>query len=546
MSAISSMKKNRYVDKIEAMLTLQKPKIAIDHREHVVTKKEKLVRKKIHLKDNTYKDFFPYAADEKITEEVIVRVVSKLCDFIKSSNDRTSKVIHYIDPSQLQKEIDFNFKNEGENLQEILCITDKVLKYAVKTGHPRFFNQLFSGLDITCLMGQWISTTTNTLMFTYEVGPVYIMMEKYLLDKMKSIIGYSNGDAQMFPGGSISNMEAMSIAKYHFHPNLKEEGLYGGKQLVAFVSEEAHYSSDKAAATLGIGTNNLKKIKSDEKGKMIVKDLVEQIEASLSRGEEPFFVCATAGTTVLGAFDPINDIADICKKYGLWLHVDGAWGGGSLLSRKYKHLMAGVERADSVTWNPHKLMGCLFQCSILFTKKKDILASCNRESVDGASYLFQKDKRLYNAKEWDQGDKTIQCGRNVDVLKLWLMWKAKGDKGMEEQIDRVFNLSRYLADVIKKRENFKLIIEPQCTNVCFYYYPPSIKKMNDGPEKNAKLHSIAPIIKSRMTLEGTMLCGYQPLKEHVNFWRMTVINPAVTYDDMDFVVNEIERLGRDL
>merc|ERR1719187_189836 len=365
-------------------------------------------------------------------------------------------------------------------------------------------------------------------------------MEKYVLDKMREYIGFHDGDGQIFPGGSISNMQAMSIARFKYFPNLKEEGLQGGPRLVAFVSEEAHYSTSKAAATLGIGTKNLKKIKTDENGKIIVSNLIDQIEEAIARGEKPFYVCATAGMTVGGAFDPINDIADVCEKYDMWLHVDGAWGGASLLSRKYKHLLAGVERANSMTWNPHKLMGCLFQCSMLFTRDKNILTKCNRESVEGASYLFQKDKRLYNSHEWDQGDKTIQCGRNVDILKLWMMWKAKGNRGMEEQIDRAYDNSRHLAQKIREREGFELIREPQCTNICFHYIPPSIRAMPAGPERNALQNAVPPIIKERMTRDGTMMCGYQPLKEHVNFWRMTVINPAVTYADMEFVVDEIE------
>jgi len=526
-------------------------------KENVVMKKTiskqdsvKTIRKQgIHtkpLKDFSYKDLFPYAKDEKVTEELIARIVSKLCTFIKASNDRKSTVVNYVSPDDLQSEIDFTLNDSGADLQEILSVTDKILKYSVKTGHPRFYNQLFSGLDMTCLMGQWISTTTNTLMFTYEVGPVYIMMEKFVLDKMRACIGFDHGDGQIFPGGSISNMQAMSIARYKHFPSLKEDGLQGGPRLIAFVSEEAHYSTSKAAATLGIGTKNLKKIKTDENGKIIMTDLVEQIEAAIERKEKPFYVCATAGTTVGGAFDPINDIADVCEKYGLWLHVDGAWGGASLLSRKYKHLLAGVERADSMTWNPHKLMGCLFQCSMLFTREKDTLTKCNRESADGASYLFQKDKLLYDTREWDQGDKTIQCGRNVDILKLWMMWKAKGNNGMEEQIDRAYDNSRYLAQKIREREGFQLLREPQCTNICFHYVPPSIRALPEGPERNALQNAVPPIIKGRMTEQGTMMCGYQPLKEHVNFWRMTVINPAVTYEDMEFVVNEIERLGQDL
>ena len=129
---------------------------------------------------------------------------------------------------------------------------------------------------------------------------------------------------------------------------------------------------------------------------------------------------ATEGTTVFGAFDPINALADVCAKYGLWLHVDSAWGGGVLMSRKHRHLMAGVERADSVTWNPHKLLGVPQQCSVILCRHQGLLKDVHRAE---ATYLFQKDK-FYDIS-YDTGDKTFQCGRKVDVLKFWLMWKAK-------------------------------------------------------------------------------------------------------------------------
>ncbi len=131
-------------------------------------------------------------------------------------------------------------------------------------------------------------------------------------------------------------------------------------------------------------------------------------------------VVATAGTTVYGAFDPINDIADVCVAHGLWLHVDAAWGGGVLVSRRHRHLMDGVERSDSLTWNPHKLLGAPQQCSVFLTKHEGLLQAAHSAQ---ASYLFQPDK-FYDVS-YDTGDKTFQCGRKVDVFKFWLMWKAK-------------------------------------------------------------------------------------------------------------------------
>ena len=137
-----------------------------------------------------------------------------------------------------------------------------------------------------------------------------------------------------------------------------------------FVSEDAHYSNMRPGICLGIGMNNVVAIKSDSSGRMCVSDLRSRIEEAVEKGRKPFLVVATAGTTVLGAFDPIEEMAEICEEFKCWLHVDAAWGGAVLISEKHRQLMKGVEKADSVTWNPHKLMGVILQCSALLVKHK--------------------------------------------------------------------------------------------------------------------------------------------------------------------------------
>uniref|UniRef100_A0A803XQG7 Glutamate decarboxylase 1 n=1 Tax=Meleagris gallopavo TaxID=9103 RepID=A0A803XQG7_MELGA len=252
---------------------------------------------------------------------------------------------------------------------------------------------------------------------------------------------------------------------------------------------------------------------------------------------------SNCSTTVYGAFDPIQEIADICEKYNLWLHVDAAWGGGLLMSRKHRHKLNGIERANSVTWNPHKMMGVLLQCSAILVREKGILQGCNQMC---AGYLFQQDKQ-YDVS-YDTGDKAIQCGRHVDIFKFWLMWKAKGTVGFENQINKCLELAEYLYTKIKNREEFEMVFEgePEHTNVCFWYIPPSLRGMPDCDERREKLHRVAPKIKALMMESGTTMVGYQPQGDKVNFFRMVISNPAATKSDIDFLIEEIERLGQEL
>uniref|UniRef100_A0A669B5Y4 Glutamate decarboxylase 1b n=1 Tax=Oreochromis niloticus TaxID=8128 RepID=A0A669B5Y4_ORENI len=386
---------------------------------------------------------------------------------------------------------------------------------------------------------------TPTCKFTYEIAPVFVLMEQLTLKKMREMIGWPNGegDGLFSPGGAISNMYSVMIARYKYFPEVKTKGMSAAPRLVLFTSEHSHYSIKKAGAALGFGTDNVILLSTDERGRVIPADLEAKILDAKQKGYVPLFVNATAGSTVYGAFDPISEIADICEKYNLWLHVDGAWGGGLLMSRKHRHKLNGIERANSVTWNPHKMMGVPLQCSAILVREKGILAGCNSMC---AGYLFQPDKQ-YDVT-YDTGDKAIQCGRHVDIFKFWLMWKAKGTAGFEQHIDKCLDLSQYLYNKIKNREGYEMVFDgvPQHTNVCFWYIPPSLRGMPDGDERREKLHRVAPKIKAMMMESGTTMVGYQPQGNKVNFFRMVVSNPSATQSDIDFLIDEIERLGHDL
>ena len=162
-------------------------------------------------------------------------------------------------------------------------------------------------------------------MFTYEIAPVFILMENVVLSHMRKIIGkeFENGDSILAPGGSISNLYAFLGARHKMFPDYKELGARATKgELVMFTSDQCHYSVKACASVCGLGTDNCVAVPSDERGRMIVSELERLILERKARGQIPFFVNATAGTTVLGAYDPLNAIADICEKYNCWMHVD--------------------------------------------------------------------------------------------------------------------------------------------------------------------------------------------------------------------------------
>lgn len=459
-------------------------------------------------------------------------------------SDRNTKVVDFKIPEELTKLLPLEIRKDGASHKELLDVCKTVIDYSVKTSNPRFFNQLYGGLNVYGMTGSWLSDALNTNMHTFEVAPAFIVIEKYIIEKLCSIIGYKTGDGIFCPGGSFSNIMGMNLARFKKCPDFKKTGMYGLKRMKLYTSSEAHYSMVKSAVFLGLGSDNVVRVETDEIGRLKPDVLEQLIKADIEKGEEPTFVMATSGTTVLGAFDQLNEIADVCEKYNVWLHCDACWGGGAMFSDKHKHLMSGVERMQSVSWNLHKMSTAPLQCSAFLIQYKGMLEDCNRYK---AEYLFQQDK--FYDMSYDIGDKTVQCGRKVDAMKAWLMWKALGDDGMAAAVDRAYDNARYLTEKLRKTEGFRLVLpEFQCTNIGFWYIPKSLRGQEETPEWWDKVSRVAPKIKEGMVKDGTMLIGYQPLtvKGFVNFFRIIINNPKCDYSDMDFVVKEIDRLGRDL
>uniref|UniRef100_A0A1B0CCF1 Glutamate decarboxylase n=1 Tax=Lutzomyia longipalpis TaxID=7200 RepID=A0A1B0CCF1_LUTLO len=363
-------------------------------------------------------------------------------------------------------------------LDEAEEICRLILKYSVKTGHRFFCNQLFSGCDPYGIAGAWITDALNTSQYTFEVAPVFTLIEDSVIKKCLELFNFPDGDGIFSPGGSMSNMYAMVLARFKVNPQYKSTGMFGSPPLVAFTSQDAHYSLKKASHWMGIGLDNLVQVRTDNRGRMCPDALREAIERVKSEGRRPFFVNATAGTTVLGAFDDIHKLADVCEEAGIWLHLDACLGGTAILSERFKGLLRGTERVQSLAWNPHKTLGAPLQCSILLIQEKQLLHKCNCANAD---YLFQQDK-FYDIS-YDTGDKSFQCGRKVDSFKFWLMLKVRGTKNLGERVDNALEMSSYLTEKLKHRQGFRLVLDEfEYTNICFWYIPQAMRGQEETPD----------------------------------------------------------------
>ncbi|XP_076242356.1 cysteine sulfinic acid decarboxylase [Calliopsis andreniformis] len=475
----------------------------------------------------------------------LIRILEEENAFDRAGNE---PVVKFVQPEELQKQLHTELTEEPATNQEIETAIRQTIRYSVKTFSPHFHNQLYAGVDDYGLLGSWLTDVLSTSQYTYEVSPVFTLMEREVIVKSLALVGYPplpEADGILCPGGSMSNMYGMALARFKKVPDVKTKGLAGLPPLVCFTSEGGHYSITKGAHWLGLGTDQVYKVKSDDLGRMRPDALKAAIAETRKQGRLPFFVNATCGTTVLSAFDPLPEIAAICQDEDLWLHVDACLGGTLLLSEKYRSRLKGIELSNSVAWNPHKMLGAPFQCSLFLVKGKNLLHQTN---CAGATYLFQQDKN-YDVT-WDTGDKSVQCGRKVDAAKFWLMWKARGTKGLRESVDNAMSAAEYFFERIKNRDGFRLVLPSfEGCNICFWYIPPSMRGQEETKDWWDKLYRITTKIKERMMTEGSLMIGYTPLtcKNIGNFFRMVLnCQPPPSQASMDYAIKKIEQLAIDL
>ena len=365
-----------------------------------------------------------------------------------------------IDSAELYNTIDLSLNETSLLDDQFKIVLKEVLIATPKTATNLFFNQLFGGRQSKAVLGDLLAVLLNNSMYTYKVAGPQVGIEQEIIRKSCDMIGYGDQSNGTFPtGGSMSNYMALIMARDAKDPACRHEGIT--KSMIMYTSKESHYSNAKNASFAGLGRKNVRYIASDEKGKMIPEKLEEQILIDLENGLTPTFVNATAGTTVLGAFDPIDALADISEKYKIWLHVDGAYCGSVMFSDAKKHLLKGVERSNSFSYNAHKMIGTPMTCSIILVNdKKQLHDSFSNE----ADYLYQTDGDDFNL-----GKTSFQCGRRNDALKFWTLWKSLGTNGLKTIVDQQFDLAEVARNYVANHPDYTLYSFEDSISICFNY-----------------------------------------------------------------------------
>lgn len=350
----------------------------------------------------------------------------------------------------------------GEPMSAILeDFRKQIVPAATHWNHPGFMAYFAISASGPGILGEMLTAVLNMNGMLWKTSPAVVELEQVALDWLRRWIGLPDGLFGItFDTASTSSMHAIAAAREMIGPEVRTEG--GGSGLVIYTSEQAHSSIEKGAIAIGIGQKNVRKIPVDGEYRMRPDALAAAIEADRSAGLRPFCVVATVGTTSTTSIDPVEQIAPIAERHGLWLHVDAAYAGVAALSPEYQHILRGCERTDSFVTNPHKWLFTPVDISVLYTRRPDIL---RRAFSLVPEYLrTAEDPRATNFMDYG-----VPLGHRFRALKLWFVLRYYGREGLAEIIRNHIGWAQELGGQIDAHPNFERTAPTPFSTVCFRY-----------------------------------------------------------------------------
>jgi aromatic-L-amino-acid/L-tryptophan decarboxylase len=467
-------------------------------------------------------------------QEISSQATKLVFEYLTTISERPVRAENYA--GKTTGSIDVELSAEGVPLEQLLAECRTIMDLSRHNGHPRFFGYVASPSTPIGAYGDLIASALNANITCWRSGAAGTEIERMVVRWLGSLIEYDR-DAQglMTSGGSMANMIALLIAnRRKSGSNTSRNGLWhSGPPMTLYASEEVHMSIAKAADILGFGRNQVRVIVCDDRQRMRVELLRQNIENDLRDGLRPFCVVGSAGTVNTGVVDPLAEIANVAKEFELWFHVDGAYGAPGVLDQRKRPLFAGLERADSVSLDPHKWLyvpvdaGCL-----LFRDSAAAMAAFSTEDADYIKTHGYSDEEAFAF--WDYG---VELSRRFRALKVWLTLQYYGTRRIAETISQDISLAAYLGEVASKADDFELLAPVELSICCFRYVVPG---MSDG-EIDGLNERIMELVQKggRAYLSNAMVKGRFAL-------RACITNFRTTRTDIDETIAAIRDAARDL
>ncbi|HHF2890030.1 TPA: pyridoxal-dependent aspartate 1-decarboxylase PanP [Vibrio diabolicus] len=449
-------------------------------------------------------------------------------------------------------------------------LLDTLVSHSVHTSSPSFIGHMTSALPYFLMPLSKIMIALNQNLVKIETSKAFTPLERQVLGMLHRLI-YGQSDTfydqwmhsanhslgAFCSGGTIANITALWVARNKAlrangsFKGVEKEGLfkamkhYGYDGLAVLVSERGHYSLKKAADVLGIGQDGLVAVKTDANNRIIVDDLKAKIVELEKQNIKPIAVIGVAGTTETGNVDPLPEIAEVCQAHGCHFHVDAAWGGATLMSNHHRHLLNGVEMADSVTIDAHKQLYIPMGAGMVLFKDPDAMKSIEHH----AQYILRKGSK-------DLGSHTLEGSRSGMAMLVYAAMHIISRPGYELLIDQSIEKARYFADLIKQQDDFELVSEPELCLLTYRYLPPFIREAlakAEGSQKeqlNELINELTQFIQKRQRETGksfvsrTRLNPDQWQRMNTIVFRVVLANPLTTKEILNSVLDEQREIAK--
>ena len=398
----------------------------------------------------------------------------EMVDWIAGYFDRMEDlpVLSQIEPNWLKNNLPESAPESGEDFSEIFADVERLILPAVTHwNHPNFHGLFSTSTSSVGVFGEMLSAAFDMKAMLWRTAPASTELEDVVLDWMRQMMDLPESfEGIIYDTASVSTMHAIAAARERAGLDIRERGMSGRTDLPllrVYCSEHVHSSIDKAVITLGLGQQSLRKIEINERFEMIADKLAEAIEEDIEAGYLPICVIPTVGTTSTSSVDPVDAVADICEKFGLWLHVDTAYAGATAIIPEFRHYFKGCERADSIVTNPHKWLFTPFDLSVLYCRDMPML---KQAFLLVPEYLKTSDESTVK-NGMDYG---IQLGRRFRALKLWFVMRYFGREGLIARLREHCRLAKLFESWVNESENFEMMAPVPFALVCFRVAPKGV------------------------------------------------------------------------
>jgi aromatic-L-amino-acid decarboxylase len=437
-----------------------------------------------------------------------------------------SRVYPQTSSSEIRERLDQALPLEPTPFDELLkSFRDVIVPHSRQNGHPRMFGYVQSPGTAIAAFADLLASTLNANLTAWRSAPAAVEVERLTIDWIRQILGCNPGTAGLFvSGGSSANLAALAAAR-----NSKRNEK-SGKQLRLYASVETHHSIAKAATLLGLGREAVRSIAVDERFRIRIDDLVAQITTDLAAGDLPFFVAANAGTVNTGAFDPLARVHEVAERFGLWMHVDASYGGFAVLAEPARPLFSGIERADSISLDPHKWLYLPVDCGCVLYRDPEQARATFAHDADYTRVIGREADEAFAF--WDYGP---ELSRRFRALKVWMLLRGVGLNSLGAAIEKDLGCARHLESLVQASDDFEMLAPVELSIFCFRHRPDHLDEESDLNAWNERL-MIALQRDGSSYLSNATINGRFAL-------RGCVLNYRTELHDMEILLDDLRRVA---